>query len=225
MTLRRISGQTVLGGAIVLLGLLLLARTTGTLDTSGLLRFVPSLFVVVGLYALVRSGFRNLFGPLLVVAFAAASQAVVLGWVEADDLVVFWPLLVVLFGVSVLAGRVRSRVAETDESYVDAFALFGGVDRRATGAVFTGAALTALFGAAELDLRDVAVADRPARIEATALFGAVEVVVPRDWRVEMDVLPVFGAAEDDRPRRDEEHDEVDLVVTGFTAFGAVTVAD
>jgi hypothetical protein len=41
----------------------------------------------------------------------------------------------------------------------------------------------------------------------------------------MDVLPVFGAAEDDRPRRDEEHDEVDLVVTGFTAFGAVTVAD
>jgi predicted membrane protein len=225
MAFRRISSQSVLGGAIVVLGALLLADTTGAFDTSALLRFVPALFVAVGLYALVRSRFENLFGPAVVVAVAAAAQAVALGWVAVDDLVVFWPLLVVLFGVSVLAGRMRSRVATTNDAYVDSFALFGGVERRVTGETFAGATLTALFGGAELDLRDAAPLDRPVRINATALFGGVDVVVPRDWRVEMDVLPVFGAAEDDRPRRAEEHDEVDLVLTGFAAFGGVSVVD
>ncbi|MFC5970676.1 LiaF domain-containing protein [Halomarina salina] len=225
MNVRRITGQTVLGGAIILLGLLLLADTTGTVDTSDLLLYTPSLFVLVGGYALVRSRFQNLFGPVLVVAVAATAQVVALGWATGDDLVVFWPLLVVLFGVSVLAGRMRSRVAESDGAYVDAFAMFGGVERRATGDAFTGANLTALFGGTELDLRDATPVERPVRVTATALFGGVDVVVPRDWRVEVDVLPVFGAAEDDRPRRAEEHDEVDLVVTGFAAFGGVSVSD
>ena len=204
MAFRRITGQTVLGAAIILLGVLLLADTTGTVDTSDLLLYVPSLFVLVGVYALVRSRFQNLFGPVLVVAVAAAAQVVALGWVASDDLAAFWPLLVVLFGVSVLAGRMRSRVAESDDSYVDAFAMFGGT---------------------ELDLRDVTPVERPVRVTATALFGAVDVVVPRDWRVEVDVLPVFGVAEDDRPRRAEEHESVDLVVTGFAAFGGVSVSD
>ncbi|MFD1511859.1 LiaF transmembrane domain-containing protein [Halomarina rubra] len=225
MAVRRLTGQTVLGGAIVLLGLLLLVNTTGVADTSALLVYVPSLFVLVGVYALVRSRFHNLFGPVLVVVVAGAAQVVALGWVAADDLVALWPLLVVLFGVSVLAGRMRARATASDDAYVDAFALFGGVDRRATGDTFTGATLTAVFGGTELDLRDVRLAERPARVSATALFGGAEVVVPRDWRVEVDVVPLFGVAEDERPRRADEHETVDLVLTGFTAFGGVSVSD
>ena len=106
----------MLGAVIVLLGVLLLANTTGTFDTSDLLLYVPSLFVVAGVYALVRSRFHDLFGPVLA-------------------------------------------------------------------------------------------------------------VVPRDWRVEVDVLPVFGAGEDGRPHRAEEHETVDLVVTGFAGFGGVSVSD
>ena len=86
--------------------------------------YVPSLSVVAGVYALVRSRFHNLFGPILVVVLAGAAQ-----------------------------------------------------------------------------------------------------VVPRDSRVEVDVLPVVDAAEDERPRRAEEHETVDLVVTGFAGFGGVSVSD
>ena len=49
------------------------------------------------------------------------------------------------------------------------------------------------------------VADPPARISAVALFGGVEVIVPRDWNVQLEVLPILGGASDDRPRRPEEH--------------------
>ncbi|WP_231751333.1 cell wall-active antibiotics response protein [Halogeometricum sp. CBA1124] len=82
-----------------------------------------------------------------------------------------------------------------------------------------------MFGGAELDLRDAELTDRPARVNVLALFGGAEVVVPRDWNVKMDVLPILAGASDDRPRRESEHDEIDLVVTGFTAFGGVSVTD
>lgn len=68
-------------------------------------------------------------------------------------------------------------------------------------------------------------ADPPAHVSATAAFGGVDVVVLRDWNVRIDAVPVFGAAEDDRPRREEEHDEVGPVVTGFVAFGGISVTD
>lgn len=226
MAYRRVSSGSLLGGAVILVGIALLLSTTGVYDTGSLLQYLPSLFVFVGLYALVVSRFENLFGPVLVMIVAGTVQVVTLGVVEGATLWQFWPLLVVLFGVSVIAGRVRSRARATEDAYMDAFALFGGVERQVRSRTFRGATLTALFGGTELDLRDAVVTDPPARINATALFGGVEIIVPRNWNVEFDVLPVLGAATDERPRREApDHEATDLVVTGFTAFGGVSLSD
>ena len=137
----------------------------------------------------------------------------------------FWPAVLVVFGLSGVAGRFRRRMTAVDDAQIDLLGLFGANERRATVREFVGGDLTALFGSVELDLRDTEVAMPPARINATALFGAVDITVPREWNVHMDVLPVLGAAEDDRLRHEQEHEEIDLVVTGFTAFGAVSVTD
>lgn len=224
---RRPASQTILGALVVLLGVLLLLNTTDLYDTGFLLDYVPSLFVLVGVYALLASDFRNVAGPLVIVLVAGAWQLVALDVVAAGDLAQLWPLLVVVFGVSILLGRVRAKTKAVGDEFVSAVALFGGSEKRATSKSFAGADLTALFGGVELDLRDAAIegGSGPARISATAAFGAVEIIVPRDWNVQMDVLPLFGAAEDERPRREEEHEDVDLVVTGFAAFGAVSVND
>ncbi|WP_167880061.1 hypothetical protein [Halorhabdus rudnickae] len=56
-------------------------------------------------------------------------------------------------------------------------------------------------------------------------MGGCEIVVPPGWNVRLDILPIFGEAEDERKRRDRDHDEGDLVVTGFAAFGAVSISD
>jgi predicted membrane protein len=222
---RRPTSQTVFGALVVLLGVLLLLDTTGVWEADALLTYVPSLFVLVAVYAMVASGFRNLAGPLVIVLLAGGSQLAALGVVEFADLAPLWPVFVIVFGLSVVLARYRARVHEVPDEYVSALAFFGGSEKRTTSKSFSGADLTALFGAAELDLRDAAVADPPAHVSATAAFGGVDVVVPRDWNVRVDAIPVFGAAEDDRPRREEEHDEVDLVVTGFVAFGGISVTD
>ncbi|SEK42947.1 LiaF transmembrane domain-containing protein [Haloferax larsenii] len=225
MAYRRISNQVVVGGAIVVVGLVLLANTTGLYDTTGLLRYVPSLFVLAGVYALAASGFRNVGGPLVLIAVAGAWQAVALDVVTGSQLVSFWPVLLVILGLSMALGRFRSSVEPITGDRVDLVAVFGGREARATTGRFAGGDITALFGGVDLDLRDVVELDSPVRVNTTCLFGGVEVVVPRDWNVQLDVLPVLGGVEDERPRQEPTHDSVDLVVSGFCAFGGVTVKD
>lgn len=219
------TSQVLFGALVVLIGALLLLETTGLVNTSGLLVYSPSLLVLVGVWALVQSGFRNVVGPVVLVGAAGGVQLLVLDFVTFDQLVAFWPVFLIAFGLSIILGTYRSRVRGTDDAFSSLLAAFGGVEARNTSQAFRGADLTAAFGGAELDLRDAAIVDRPAKVNAVALFGGVDVIVPRDWNVRMDVLPVLGAATDERPRRGEEHDEVDLVVTGSAAFGGVSVTD
>jgi len=224
MQTRRLSSQVVLGALVILVGVVLLTETTGYADVDVFWTYVPSLFIVLGVYAFVASGFRNVIGPVIIVAVAGAWQLVTLDYLTADEVVQFWPLLIVLFGLSIILGQYRSRVKSVEGTYVTALGIFGGSEKRTSG-LFTGADLTALFGGASLDLRDAEPEDRPVHVSTTALFGGVEIVAPREWNVQMDVLPIFGGASDDRARSDDEHDEVDLVVTGFAAFGGVAIED
>jgi hypothetical protein len=122
----------------------------------------------------------------------------------------FWPLLVVLLGLSMLWSRSR-----------------GG---RATGAIVVdtgdggrGASdVTAVFEDARLDLRGV---DVPAGgvVEATAVFGDVDVVVPEDWVVVLETTSVFGSVRDDR--RSRPTGEPDLLVSGAAVFGDIRLTD
>lgn len=223
---RWLSSQVILGALIVLIGVLLLGQTTDLYNLGYLFDYIPSLFVLLGIYAMVRSGFRNLFGPLVIIAVAGAWQLVELDYLAAGDVWQFWPLFIVFFGLSVILSQWRRRAASTvDDDHVSAMAVFGGAEKRSDSTRFSGANLTALFGGTELDLRDAEVADPPAHVSAIALFGGVSVIVPREWNVELDVLPILGGAADERPRREREHDDLDLVVSGFAAFGGVSVED
>mgnify|MGYP006287253633 CR=1 FL=1 len=222
---RWLSSQVLIGALVVLVGVILLAESTDLYDAGFLLRYIPSVFVLLGLYVLVRSGFRNVFGPLLVVVVAGLWQLTALDLIEGADLVDFWPLVIVFFGLSLLLGHLRRRPRGVSDAHVTSFAAFGGSEKRSTSKAFTGADLTAVFGGAELDLRDAAVADPPAHVSANVMFGGVELIVPREWNVQLDVIPLFGGAADERPRREEEHEAVDLVVSGLVLFGGVSVDD
>jgi hypothetical protein len=222
---RTLSSQLLLGALIVLVGVVLLADTTGLFDTAFLFDYIPSLFVLLGIYALVRSGFRNIFGPFVIITLAAVWQLTTLDIIEGADLIDFWPVFIILFGLSLVLSQFRSPPAKTGSSHVTGFGIFGGSEKRVTTSKFTGANLTAIFGGAEIDLREAEIAQPPAHVSAIALFGGVEVTVPDEWNVDIDVLPIFGGASDERTRTERTHEEVDLVVTGFAAFGGVEVND
>lgn len=229
---RNLTGRIATGGLIVLVGVLLLLATTGTVPSDSIWDFVPAIFVLLGLWALLSSGFRNLTGPVMVIAIAGTYLARNFDLIGDDAIGTWWPLFLVLFGVLLLIGRERRthghvEVGEED-GQLTAIALFGGAERRVTTDRFVGGEVVVAFGGAEIDLRDAAIDRPPATLEVLALFGGAEIRVPDEWNVELDVLPLFGGASDERSRASDDaaasrSDGTDLIVTGLALFGGIEV--
>jgi len=85
--------------------------------------------------------------------------------------------------------------------------------------------VTAIFGGATLDLRDAHI-DEVASVDAFAMFGGVQVLVPKDWRVSVGGLPIFGGYEDKTTGNGSLPADAPLLKVNATAiFGGVEVAN
>ncbi len=221
----------------MLVGVLLLLGTTGVFETDSLWDWFPVVFVLLGVWVLVVSSFRNLTGPVMLIAVAGTFLLRNLGFITNEELATWWPLFIVLLGVLIIVSRFRRqrRVerAGAEDGETTAIAVFSGDERRLTTDRFTGAELVAVFGDVYLDLRDVSVPTPPAVVEIVCIFGDVEVRVPDDWEVRRDVLVLLGDVSDKRPPGKKEtetggrreDDEEELVLTGFVMFGDVKIRD
>lgn len=220
----RYDGRAAFGGLVLVLGVLLLLGTTGTYQTDALFAYTPTLFVLVGVYAIVASEFRNPTGPLLLVLAAGTVQLLVLDVVTDAMVAAYWPVLVVVAGLLILLSRRRRRDPSVLSESLDLVAVFGGVERRPVAERFRSADVAVAFGGAELDLRHTESAT-PSEVDALVLFGGVDLYVPDDWVVDVDVLPLFGGVTDDRPQAQLAIDgeTPDLVVTGTVAFGGLSI--
>ncbi len=115
--------------------------------------------------------------------------------------------------------------AAHSEPQFDINARFSGVSRRITSKAYRGGRASASFGGVELDLRDAIVQDPPAVVTVRAFFGGVELRVPSDWNVILDVSAMFGGTSDERERPSFIDDQPKLVIRGSAMFGGVTVKD
>lgn len=234
--MKRISYQVIFGAILLILGVLLLLNTAEIYDTSGFVIYIPSLFVLLGLYGLVKSGFQSIGGPLILIAVFGTIQLIILEYITTDYLL---PIIIIAIGIGFLLSRFRrptSRAMVTDT--IDLMAIFGGVETRCTSQSFQGGEASAIFGGVDLDLREAVVRTPPAEIQVVALFGGIDIRVPDGWEVRMNVVPILGGAEDERPRRNireaqgaddetrrEKSDQPDLIVNGFVAFGGLSIND
>ena len=78
-----------------------------------------------------------------------------------------------------------------------------------------------LFGGSEINLSNCKFADGDNILEVTFIFGGSTLIVPSDWKVETDVLAIFGGFGDKR-RKDPNmvyDSSRTLIVKGFVLFG------
>ena len=213
-TQTRAGGKRLLGSIVVVFGLLLLLDTTGILPISGFAVFLAGALVVYGTYRLVTERARHVFWPTTFVLVGAGWLLVEFGAMTAAEAGQFWPLLVVVFGLSILVGRRRTRV-----SLGEAFTTSGrSADRLGNGEYD----LVAVFEDARLDLREMAL-DTPLAIDAVAVFGDVELIVPQDWVVVPETVAVLGGLSD--RRRSRPTGTPDLVVSGVSIIGDIEIRD
>lgn len=218
-------GVTVFGLLIVLVGLAWLAGNLG-FDVGWLIlrRLWPTVLVVLGLVLLLqRRSDRVVPGLVLLVGGLWV-------WVSEEHLlsVSFWallaPVLLVLVGASVVwRAFTRTGPEAPTDAYVRLFCVFAGNEIRPT-LPFEGADLTAVMGAAKLDLTRIPMARESATIDVFLLMGGGELLVPPDWDVTLQVFALMGGCVDKRrpPLQPPSHH---LIVRGLAVMGGLEIKD
>ena len=110
---------------------------------------------------------------------------------------------------------------QVNEDFLDETAIFSGTKKSITSDNFKGGKITSIFGGSEIDLYNCKLAPGNNILEVTAIFGGSTLYIPRDWKVVVDVTPIFGGFSDER-RKDPSivyPDDRKLIIKGVVLFG------
>jgi hypothetical protein len=230
-----ISVRLVIGLLVVALGAIFLADNLGWVEGDDLLRrFWPAAFVTIGAIMLLQphaTGQSRLWGLLPIVAgvWIFAHQE---GWVDVEVWDLFWPVVLLTVGGSLVwralqgpRAPAHGSTAEPD-AYVRSFAVMAGNDVRSVSSAFRGGDLGAFMGGVVLDLTQARLEGDRATIDTVAMWAGIEIRVPPDWRVVSEVLPLMAAFEDKTrptPQAPEGAPAKTLVVRGVVIMGGIEV--
>jgi predicted membrane protein len=219
-------GRTVLGLAVVAIGVLYVLDNLGVLDAgSAIHRWWPLVIIAVGVSQLVTRSGSNV-GPVVVIGIGSLLLLATTDALGEDAWSYVWPVALIGFGALVVLGRYgRARPAgAAPDEVVTATGIFGGQNVQTTSQCFKHASLTAVFGGVTLDLRDARLDPAGATITATAAFGGMDILVPHGWRIVTKTMPIFGGIGDKT-----ETDGIPpaaaptLVIDGLALFGGIEI--
>ena len=146
-------------------------------------------------------------------------------------LVEYWPILLILFGIYIILKRDGHRkidnINNTDSTdkididYIDEVAILGGGRKVLNSTNFKGGKVTTVLGGVDIDLHECSLAEGTNFIDLTTIFGGVDLIVPRDWKIIVNVTSIFGGFDDKRiidSNQIQESNKV-LIIRGFVLFG------
>jgi hypothetical protein len=152
-----------------------------------------------------------------------------LDYIDVNFFQLFFPAVLLLVGGSLVYRtfvRPQTTAPGPDDpaSYVRAFAVMSGNERRGIASTFRGGDLAAFMGGVTLDLRQAKMAPEGAVLDTFAFWGGIEVKVPESWQVRGEVIPLMGGFEDKtRPKAGAV--DGTLVIRGFAIMGGVEVSN
>src|SRR5438067_3881174 len=195
----RLTGRLVFGALLVTLGLLWTLQNLGLADADEVLRWWPALLVGYGLLRLTGlDGTRRVASGVLFVLAGSWMLARELGIVHVS-IFRLWPVFMVAVGASLVWRSMRGPAAATDSSDAHAFprpfAFLGGNVRTIDSQELAGLEATAVMGGVEADLRGARARGSEVAAEGFAWGGGIDLIVPEDWRVVSEVMPIMGGVE------------------------------
>lgn len=178
----------------------------------------PLAIIIAGVLVLVNS-YREYITALILVGLGTVLQLNVLGIIDVNVWQLFWPVVIIAIGFSILSRRGVRRLQVQDTDNITAF--FGGSDTVNKSQDYRGGKVSAIFGGVTIDLRDAKI-KKEATLEVFTLCGGVEVKVPRDWQVRQQAFPILGGVETKSHTAENTEGPV-LIITGTVALGGVEV--
>lgn len=198
------STRVFVGIILILLGGLFLLDNLDLIyiDIPRIIFSFPMLLIILGAIIIINSR-RKIFGSLLFVLGLFLMLPRVFPWIHFNASIVF-PIIIILLGIFIITRR-RDHYAHSgvnafqshkghdlNADRIDEISIFGGGEKIIYSENFQGGNVTSIFGGSTIDLTNCKLAPGENIIDVLAIFGGNTFIVPKDWEIRTDVLPIFG---------------------------------
>jgi predicted membrane protein len=182
-----------IGIILVVIGAMILLDNLDILEFGDLIGdWWPIIFIIIGAFKLKEPNKNTAF---VFITIGALFLLMSLNIVDLDDILQFWPLILIFIGLSLLFRSRREKAVELSENRFKLSAIFGGVEREIVSNDLQDGEVTVVFGGAEIDMTKATIAESGATLDLTAMFGGIELRVPKDTRVLVLGSPILGGIE------------------------------
>jgi predicted membrane protein len=225
---RDYQGRIFAGLLIIVIGALFLLGNLGKVDVGDLItQYWPLILVFMGVWHILTHNFRQVSAGILLIIVGSAFMLIKWGILGVDFWKFFWPSLIIAVGLWILLKpRFKSyegKIPEIKEDDLDAFVLFSGINRRLESKEFRGGKATAMFGGIDLDFYDAKLSGNQATIDLTAMFGGINVRVPRNWKIVVDSHAILGGVDDKHRTESADRIEATLFIKATAIFGGIEI--
>ena len=218
--------RAFVGVILVLVGIFLVLRNTGFFPgfIDNIIFSWPMLLVTIGLVITISSSGGKTSGIILMAVGAFFLIPHVFR--ETFDVNLFWPSVFIIIGAVFIFSKKRglnsnSTAPQVGDDYIDYVHVFSGGERQIISDNFRGGKITAVFGGSEIDMTKAKLAPGVSELEIACVFGGTTIIVPDNWNVKIEVVPVLGGFGDSRklnPGRTIDPTR-QLVIKGAVVFG------
>jgi predicted membrane protein len=220
------NNRAIIGVILVLVGLFLVMRNTGVFPDfiDHVIFSWPMLLVTIGLVITIGSSGGKTSG--VIVMAVGAFFLIPHIFRETFDVNMFWPSIFIIIGIVFIFSKRKgwnsvSPTSQVGDDYIDYVHVFSGGERQIVSDNFRGGKVTAVFGGSEIDLTKAKLAPGVSELELACVFGGTTIIVPDDWNVKIEVVPVLGGFGDSRklnPGRTTDTSK-QLIIKGAVVFG------
>jgi predicted membrane protein len=220
------NNRAIIGVILVLVGLFLVLKNTGFFPgfIDNIIFSWPMLLITIGVVITLGSSGGKTSG--IIVMAVGAFFLIPHIFRETFNVDMFWPSIFIIIGVIFIFSKRRgwnavSTSPQSGDDYIDYVHVFSGGERQIVSDNFRGGKVTAIFGGSEIDLTKAKLAPGVSELELACVFGGTTIIVPDDWNVKIEVVPVLGGFGDSRklsPGRTVDTTK-QLIIKGAVVFG------
>jgi predicted membrane protein len=217
-----------IGIILILLGIGFVLNETGVIYFGDIFAtYWPVVLMLIGLGQILKKNPAYVWGALWILA-GVLFQLRELSLLPVNIHTLLWPAVIIIVGVSLLIPRsnreARARAVSDGTDTINYTAVFSAVEAACDSASFKGGTVSAVFGGADIDLRDAVLSPEGGYLDLTAVFGGIDVVVPRDWAVRVTGVPIFGGWDAKVERKADKNAEgAVLHIHCVAMFGGVDI--
>lgn len=211
-------GRLFFGGVVLAAGVILLLGNADVIDSGEVFSvWWPVVLIFAGVLSLMANP-RHWGIAVIIIGAGVVFLLSRLDVIDLRDLII--PAALIVLGLFVIFGRnLGGKQTAADE--INSFNVFSGSNLNTSSQNFKGGSVTAVFGGADVDLRQAGLAPG-ARLDVFAAFGGVDVKVPSDWDVVVRGLPIFGGV-DNKAKGPVGENAPQLEVNATVIFGGVDI--